>query len=150
MITSIQTRIKELIKNGNTTEEARKAYQLDKYGHESIADFDDEQLECYYRYVRSANPKFTIRVKVDPTIQNMRESALSTLLDDMESHAKANGQVFFRRKITAYSKEGMLYMLEQRHPDLFKGLSASQFDAFWKKQKLCKIISGVKPGGGKI
>lgn len=146
-ISTIHARISELIKQGNVTEERRKEYQSYRYGHESVADFSDDDLEDYRSYLMSKNPKFTTPREKTQSIQQIRENALRVLMGVLEANTNPEDGCFNPKKLTI-SKPDMLKLLENRHPDLFGGMSIDEFNNFWKKQQILKCKVGTKLGSG--
>lgn len=141
-IGSIQARCKEL----SIQPEKRKAYQLYRYGKDSLVDFSDDELDDFYGYVIRGTPKFTIPQPNAQETQQDRENALRVLLGVFEEKAKANGQQFNSQRLNN-SKTEMLNLLAEREPDLFKGLSEEGFNKFWSKQKICKLKPGQRIKG---
>lgn len=140
-------KIHVVCKTLGVSDETRKAYQLARYGKDSLADFTNDDLEDFYGYVIRGTPKFTTpRVQVQ-SIQQDRENALRVLIGVMEANAKAKGQIFNPQRLP-YSKRDMLDLLKQREPALFARMSEDPFNKFWSKQSVCKLKPGKPLGGG--
>lgn len=133
--------------NLGVSDETRKAYQLARFGKDSLAHFTDDQLEEMYNYVMIGTPKFTIPRGQAKSLQNERENALRVLIGVLEANAKAKGQYFEPMKLPL-SKADMLGLLKQREPALFGLMSEEPFNKFWSKQQVCKLKSGKPLGSG--
>ncbi len=134
---AIHKRCKEL----GVSDETRKAYQLARFGKDSLANFNQMELEEMLQYVKQPNPSFGVeRVKAPDTQQN-REKALAMLLGSLRvKHAW-----FAIPEPLPFDKVEIRQMLEDQDIRLFEVLSESQFNRFWSTQKLCKLKRGNKP-----
>lgn len=145
-------KIHSICKTLGVSDETRKAYQLARYGKDSLADFTDDELEDFYRYVIHGTPKFKMPRAQAKTIQQDRENALRVLIGVLEANAKEKEQIFNPFKLTI-TKDEMRELLIRRNRDLFIGddgneISIDQFNDFWKAQKICKCKSGRRLGSG--
>lgn len=133
----IQARCKKL----GIPDEIRKKYQKERFGKDSLADFNREQLEEMYQYVQQDSPSFdTKRVNAKNT-QQQRENELDVLLRTL----RVKNAWFSIPEPLPFDKAEMRRMLEDQAPRLFEGLSDSAFNGFWNKQKLCSLKRGNKP-----
>ena len=146
-IKAIHARCKEL----GVSDEARKAYQLERFGKASLADLTDDELQEMYNYVMMGTPKFTSSRAQVKNIQQARENALRVLVGFLEADYKSKNKSFDPGKL-AVPKRKMFELLKQREPDLFRGengdMSDDEFNKFWSKQQLCKLKSGKPLGSG--
>lgn len=131
----------------------RKAYQLARFGKESLRDFTNQELQQMFVYTFGRNPSFNpsfIRnecgdfeaetiVKPDDK-QSQRERVLSESLTELQANDPT-----INVKSLRFSKAEIRAMLERKDPDLFpKEMSASTFDSFWNRQNLCSLQRGKK------
>lgn len=129
------------------SEEQRKAYQLARFGKNSLVDFTDDELSEFYSYVMNGNPKFIMPKEQAKSIQQDRENALRVLLGFLEAKAKAQRQAFNPQRLNL-TKPDIHKLLEQQNPDLFCNMSEEQFSKFWSKQQVCKLKPGRQLGTG--
>lgn len=134
-------------RNLAVSDETRKAYQLARFGKESLTDFTNDELQEMYNYAMQGTPKFTIPRAKARTIQQDRENALRVLIGVMEANGKAKEQIFNPQRLPC-SKLDMLALLKQRDTNLFGDMSEDQFNKFWSKQQVCKLKPGRLLGTG--
>ncbi|MDD5272596.1 MAG: hypothetical protein PHU14_07750 [Methylovulum sp.] len=138
-IGAIHARCKEL----GIDDDTRKAYQKNRFGKESLSDFDNDELGKMYAYVSRDNATFDVKHIKNPTkavtVQHDREKVLAMLLGEL--NARNNGEL--NLEALPFSKEDMRRFLVDKN-SLFDGLSDSQFGKFWTAQKLCKVRRGSK------
>lgn len=143
-------KIHSICKKLDISDETRKAYQLERYGKESLADFTDDDLADFYGYVRHGTPKFTMPRAQSNTLQQDRENALRVYIGVLEENAKAGeGSGYFNRQYLPFTRNMIFDALIDREPLLFKRMSEDQFYKFWSKQRVCKLKPGRTLGSGK-
>ncbi|OAI12635.1 hypothetical protein A1507_18805 [Methylomonas koyamae] len=141
-ISAIQTRCKQM----NIADEKRRGYMESRFGvgKNSLTKLTDTELQEFKDYVMNGSPKFDYKQPQAP-MQQIREKALSSLIDEMEKAAIDSGE-YFNRESIPFKRETMLDKLQARDPGLFGDLAIASFKAFWNKQQICKLASG-KPRG---
>lgn len=140
-IGAIQARCKEL----GITDDIRKQYQRDRWGHDSLTAFSDSELEQFVQYVRQDRPLFQHREKVNGTEQGLRVKALIAWLDEKEAEAIARGEAFNRQRLP-FTKDEIHAELRARDRSLFT-ISSATFEGFWqdKPKGLCGVKTGRRP-----
>lgn len=137
-IQTIQVRCKVL----GVPDEVRKQYQRDRWGHESLTEFSDSELEAFRQYVQQDNPSFRHKERINPRDQELRDKALEILMDELEAVARQAQQPFDRHALR-YTKTEIHDMLKARDRSLFS-ISEATFEDFWKKRAkgICALKSG--------
>ena len=141
MIGTIQARCKEL----GVSDEKRKQYQIDRWGHDSLTKFSTRELEEFQSYVRQDRPTFEFAERINPRDQELRERALAQWLDDKEAEARANGEPFNRQALRQTRAE-ILAELMARDRQLFT-IAQGTFERFWKDKPagMCRAKTGRRP-----
>jgi hypothetical protein len=134
-IGSIRARCKELRIDNDT----RKAYQWERFKCHSLADFNEKQLKAMYDHVFTRSPSFDVSKIKSPDRQHKRENVLAMLLGEL--NAKHGGALDMNA--LDYSIDDMFMFLTDKS-SLFDGLSLATFKTFWKKQKICQCVRGVR------
>lgn len=130
--------------NMQISNDQRKAYQLARFGKESLRDFTNQELQQMFVYTFGRNPSFNpafIRnecgdfeaetsVKPDDK-QSQRECVLSESLTELQ----ANDPTIDINNLP-YTQRKMREILQAKNFDLFN-LAVSSFTKFWSRQKLC-------------
>ncbi len=139
-IKAIHARCKEL----KVADERRKNYMAERFKKDSLIGFTDDEIDEFYRYVMSRNPKFECSSKMIEDKFSQRQTVVARLSGMFEAEAKAKGKVFNPMKLP-FEFQYVLERLNELDSKLFD-FGDSTIKGFWAKQKILKCGPGKKSG----